>query len=195
MPQNAFLILTNSRSFGQPKNDANTLFFPTLHPLSLVIFATATVLAFVLLHKSRFLLQLLYIAWSSAYSEIGPEVTLRHLATSLRERLQRAFTRANELHWTAQYTRLSQRPCSYLHAGFWDLFPGLNRPPFLGLQVLVEDAAGVAPFLHHFLVVFLRDVDCLLYKASTLGANHRLDRLHTSVSRRLWFHWTSNWTL
>ena len=33
MPQNAFFS-TNSRSSGQPKNDAKTLFFPTLHPLS-----------------------------------------------------------------------------------------------------------------------------------------------------------------
>ena len=43
----------NSRSSGQPKNDAKTL-FSTLHPLSTVIFATATVLAFVLLRDSRF---------------------------------------------------------------------------------------------------------------------------------------------
>ena len=41
----------NSRSSGQPKNDAKTL-FP--HPLSTVIFATTTILAFVLLHSSRF---------------------------------------------------------------------------------------------------------------------------------------------
>ena len=43
----------NSRSSGQPKNDAKTL-FSTLHPLSMVIFATATVLAFVLLRDSMF---------------------------------------------------------------------------------------------------------------------------------------------
>ena len=44
-----------SRSSGQPKNNAKTLlFFPTLHPLSTVIFATATVVAFVLLRNSRF---------------------------------------------------------------------------------------------------------------------------------------------
>ena len=42
-----------SRCFGQPKNDTKKL-FSTLHPLSLVIFATATVVAFVLLHNSRF---------------------------------------------------------------------------------------------------------------------------------------------
>ena len=45
---------TKPRSSGQPKNDAMTLFSPTLHPLSPVIFATATVVAFVLLRNSRF---------------------------------------------------------------------------------------------------------------------------------------------
>ena len=43
---------TNLRSSGQPKIDAKTP-FSTLHPLSTVIFATATVLAFVLLRDSR----------------------------------------------------------------------------------------------------------------------------------------------
>ena len=43
----------NSWSSGQPKNDAKTL-FSTLHPLSMVIFATATVVAFILLCNSRF---------------------------------------------------------------------------------------------------------------------------------------------
>ena len=52
MPQNAFFSM-KSRSSGQPKNDAKT-FFSTLHPLSLVILATATVVAFVLLRNSRF---------------------------------------------------------------------------------------------------------------------------------------------
>ena len=51
MPQNAFFSLMNSWSSGQPKNDTKT-FFP--HPPSLVIFATATVVAFVMLHNSRF---------------------------------------------------------------------------------------------------------------------------------------------
>ena len=36
------------------KNDTKTLFFSSPHPLSLVIFATATMVAFVLLHNSRF---------------------------------------------------------------------------------------------------------------------------------------------
>ena len=52
MPQNAFFS-TNSQSSGQPKNDAKTLLF---HPPSTfpIIFATATVVAFVLLRNSRF---------------------------------------------------------------------------------------------------------------------------------------------
>ena len=44
---------TNSRSLGQPKTRQRH-FFSTLHPLSPIIFATATVVAFVLLRKSRF---------------------------------------------------------------------------------------------------------------------------------------------
>ena len=46
MPPNVFLS-ANSRSSGQQKNDTKTL-FSTLHPLSPLIFATATLVAFVL---------------------------------------------------------------------------------------------------------------------------------------------------
>ena len=48
-----FFFLFSTNSSCQPKNDAKTP-FPTLHPLSPVIFATATVVAFVLLRSSRF---------------------------------------------------------------------------------------------------------------------------------------------
>ena len=48
-------FLTNSRSSGQPKNDTKTLFSHPPSPFSgTVIFATATVVAFVLLRNSRF---------------------------------------------------------------------------------------------------------------------------------------------
>ena len=47
------IFSTNSRSSSQTENEAKTL-FPTLHPLSPVIFATAAVAAFVLLRNSRF---------------------------------------------------------------------------------------------------------------------------------------------
>ena len=52
MPQNAFFPRICNLLVSQ-KNDAKIL-FSTLHPLSLVIFATTTVLAFVLLRNSRF---------------------------------------------------------------------------------------------------------------------------------------------
>ena len=42
---------TNSRFSGQPKNDEKSLFSPTLRPLSPVIFATATVVAFALFRR------------------------------------------------------------------------------------------------------------------------------------------------
>ena len=55
MPQNAFFPRTcNLLARSAKKHDAKTLFFPTLHPLSPVIFATATVVAFVPLRNSRF---------------------------------------------------------------------------------------------------------------------------------------------
>ena len=70
-------------------------FFPTLHPLSTVIFATAIVLAFVLLRNSRF----------NFHRYTQHEATPTHksawkcTATShdfSRERLQSAFTLANQ---------------------------------------------------------------------------------------------------
>ena len=72
MPQNAFFLRTLDLL---PKNDAKTLFSPTLHPLPTVIFATTTVLAFVLLRDSRFN----YHCYTQReatpeISEIGPEV-------------------------------------------------------------------------------------------------------------------------
>ena len=54
MPQNKKFLQTHDLVNKKQKNEAKTLFFSTLHPLSTVIFATATVLAFVLLHNCRF---------------------------------------------------------------------------------------------------------------------------------------------
>ena len=54
MPQDTFFPQRNRDHLVSQKNDWKTLFFPTLHHLSTVIFATATVMAFVLLRNSRF---------------------------------------------------------------------------------------------------------------------------------------------
>ena len=106
------IFSTNSWSSGQ-KMTQRHFFPPTFHPLSLVIFATATVVAFVLLHNSRFNFHC-YIQrqWSNAYTEIGPKVMLTS-RDFLRERLQRAFTRANQLHSTAQYSQMPITPRSH----------------------------------------------------------------------------------
>ena len=79
-------------------------FSPTLHPTSPIIFATATEVAFVLLR----------ISWFNCHCctehEATPTQKLAQkwccsLSQFLRERLQRSFTRTNQLHWTTQYTR------------------------------------------------------------------------------------------
>ena len=52
MHQNTFFLRTRDLQVSQKTTQRH--FFPTLHPLSLVIFATASVVAFVLLCNSRF---------------------------------------------------------------------------------------------------------------------------------------------
>ena len=59
-------------------------------------------MAFVLLRISRFN----FTAWTNAYSEIGPEVAAATFHDFFLEKLQRAFTLANQLRWTAQYVWL-----------------------------------------------------------------------------------------
>ena len=70
-------------------------FFSTLHPLSTVIFATATVLAFVLLCSSRFN----FHCYTQREAMPTPKSARKCAATSrdfLRKRLQSAFTLANK---------------------------------------------------------------------------------------------------
>ena len=106
------IFSTNSRSSVQPKKHAKTLFFfSTLHPLSTVIFATAAVLAFVLLRDSRFNFH--YYTQREATptqkSEIGPEVRCdlsRLLAQKITKRMnslqQTSFAESPHSHCPAQ---------------------------------------------------------------------------------------------
>ena len=93
------IFSTNSRSSDQPEKRHKDTFFSTHHLLSPVIIATATVVAFVLLRDSRFN--------SHCYTQREATPTQKRnrpgsdAAISLdflRERLQKAFTRANQLH-------------------------------------------------------------------------------------------------
>ena len=100
MPQKAFFLRSRNLLLSQ-KTMQRHFFSPTLHPLSPVIFATATALAFVLPRDSRFNFH--------CYTQHEATPTLKSArkcaATScdfLRERLQSAFTLANQLRWIAQ---------------------------------------------------------------------------------------------
>ena len=92
MPQNAFFLRTRDLLVS-PKTTQRH-FFSTLHPLSTVIFATATVLAFVLLRDSRFN----FHCYTRREATPTQRSARKCAATSLdflRERLQSAFTLAN----------------------------------------------------------------------------------------------------
>ena len=102
MLQNAFIFPYELAIFWSAKKRRKDTFFPTLHPLSTVIFATATVLAFVLLRDSRFN----FHCYTQREATPTQKSARKCAATShdfLRERLQSAFTLANQLRWIAQY--------------------------------------------------------------------------------------------
>ena len=92
-------------------------FFSTLHPLCTVIFATATVLAFVLLRDSSFnfhcYTQRCYTQLPLLYTSTQ-KLAQKCAATSrnfLRKRLQSALTLANQLLRIAQYKRVGVHMC------------------------------------------------------------------------------------
>ena len=78
MPQNTFFLGTRDLLVSQKMTRRH--FFPTLHPVSTVIFAPATVLAFVLLRNSRFNVHC--YAQREATLRNRPGSALRPLATS-----------------------------------------------------------------------------------------------------------------
>ena len=85
-------------------------FFHPSIPFPSVIFATATVLAFVLLRDSRFN----FHCYTQCEATPTQKSARKCAATSrdfLRERLQSAFTLANQLRWIAQYTTTSVSVC------------------------------------------------------------------------------------
>ena len=100
MPQNAFFLRTRDLLVSQKTTQRHFIF--TLHPLSTVIFATATVLAFVLLLNSSFN----FHCFTQREATPTQKSARKCAATSrdfFAERLQSAFTLANQLRWIAQY--------------------------------------------------------------------------------------------
>ena len=108
-------------------------FFSTLHPLSTVIFATATVLAFVLLRNSRFN----FDCYTQHEATPTQKLARKCAATScdfLHERLQSAFTLANQLRWIAKYICRSRRclvPKATADADWWWCCCGCWHTPSL----------------------------------------------------------------
>ena len=95
MPPNTFFY--ELAIFCSEKTPTQRHFFsPTLHPLTTVIFATATVLPFVLLRDSRFN----FHCYTKREATPTQKSARKCAATSrdfLRERLKSAFTLANQL--------------------------------------------------------------------------------------------------
>ena len=110
MPQNAFFLRTRDLLISPKTIQRHFLF--TLHPLSTVISATATVLAFVLLRNSNFN----FHCYTQREATPTQKSARKCAATSrdfFRERLQSAFTLANQLRWIAQYWTAFHRKVVY----------------------------------------------------------------------------------
>ena len=104
------------------KKRCKDTFFPILYDLYPVIFANATIMPFVLLRTSKFNLQRLL------RNRPGSDT-----ATSrdfLHERLQRAFTRANQLHRTAQQRTSVTHQC---------LLPSVRNSVACAVSVLYDN--------------------------------------------------------
>ena len=93
-PKTHFFLRTRDLLVSQKTTQRN--FFSTLHPLSTVIFATATVLAFVLLRNSGFNFHC-YTQREATPTQTSARKCAATSRDFLRERLQSAFTLANQL--------------------------------------------------------------------------------------------------
>ena len=143
---------TNSRSSVQPKIDAKTIFFFTLHPLSTVIFATATVLAFVLLRDSRFSFHF-YTQREATPTQKSARKCAATSRDFLRERLQSAFTLANQLRWIAQYLHVV--PLDWRNARQFESHSAVKCLSFLPKLIAADTfVINARVSLRHLMVLF-----------------------------------------
>ena len=130
MPKNAFAGSTTRDLLISPKTTQRHFLF-TPHPLSTVIFATATEMAFVLLRSSNFN----FHCYTEREATPTQKSARKCAATSrdfFREQLQSAFTLANQLRWIAQYLSPRTLPLEFLfllkgYGSHWP--PKLSAPP------------------------------------------------------------------
>ena len=103
MPPNTFFLRTRDLLVSQKTTQRHLS--STLHPLSTVMFATATVVAFIPFRDSRFN----FHCYTQREATPTQKSARKCAATSrdfLRETSQSAFTLANQLRWIAQYAIL-----------------------------------------------------------------------------------------
>ena len=94
MPKNAFFLRTQDLLVSQNMTQRHFIF--TFHPLSMVIFATATVLAFILLRNSSFNFHF-YTQREATPTQKSAQKCAATSRDFFAERLQSTFTLANQL--------------------------------------------------------------------------------------------------
>ena len=105
-------IFPHSCFSGQPKNYVKTVFHPpSPFPCN---FCNCNSGGICTAWQFWVKLLLLYTAWTNTYWEISPEVTAATFCNFLRKRLWRAFTHANQLYWTTQYTNMCVCVCVWM---------------------------------------------------------------------------------
>ena len=133
MPQNAFFQRTHNLLFSQKMTQT---LFSTLHSISIVIVATAAVLAFVLLRNSRFS----FHCYTQCEATPTQKLARKCTATShdfLRKRLQNAFTLANQLRWIAQYSDDLSRKTYVQHSVHKSLYHLQNGDDFSIIPIIM----------------------------------------------------------
>ena len=132
MPKNAYFLRARDLLISPKTTQRHFLF--TLHPLSTVIFATATVLAFVLLRNSNFN----FHCYTQHEATPTQKSARKWAATSrdfFRERLQSGVSKpntlANQLLWIAQYRHFEGSSPLYLSASLRIYQPSRSLRSFL----------------------------------------------------------------
>ena len=137
-PKRIFFLLRTRDLLVSQKNTRKDTFFPTFHPLSTVIFATAAVLAFVLLRNSRFI----FHCYTQREATPTQKSARKCAATSrdfLRERLQ-----AHSLYQTS-FAESPNRTSTY-HVGTGvGRFRAFTRGPAASIVLAALEEVGTVP--------------------------------------------------
>ena len=119
MPQNAFFLRTRDLPVSK-KTTQKHFFFPPSTPLSTVIFANATVLAFVLLCNSSFNLHC-YTQREATPTKKSARKCALTSRDFLRENYKSAFTLANSPNITDRSHGADRCLCRVAGTGFWEI--------------------------------------------------------------------------